>query len=334
LPTGGTLSQADGTAWMAFYCLQMMQIAIELALHNPVYEQSAMKFFDHFIGIAKAMGRIGESGLWDEEDGFFYDYLNLPDGSNIPLKLRSMVGLIPLYAIEVIDNEVLVKLPRFHKHMIWYMGENPEIADIIPSVEVPGQGQRRLFSLVGAEKLERILKRLLDPNAFLSEYGIRAMSKEYEKEPYCFSLDSKNSCSFSVYYRAGESDSGMFGGNSNWRGPVWFPVNYLLFESLQRFSHYFGNDILVGKDADGKGMNLDEVAVDLAKRLVSIFELDTDGNRPVYEKGSIFNTEGFSENILFYEYFHGENGRGLGASHQTGWTGLVAKLIQSIHSPL
>lgn len=333
LPTGGSLSQADGTAWMAFYSLQMMQIAIELALHNPVYETSAMRFFDHFIAIAKAMTTMGGTGLWDDEDGFFYDVLNLPDGRSIPMKLKSMVGLIPLYAVEVIDAETLLKLPRFSKHMYWYMSENPEIAGIIPSVEIPGQGQRRLFSLVGADKLTRILDRLLDPDAFLSDFGIRAMSKEYEKKPYCFTLDSANVCEHMVQYQAGESDSDMFGGNSNWRGPVWFPVNYLLFESLQKFAYYFGNDLTVNYPAGSdQYLELDQVADDLAKRLISLFVRDEQGRRPVYEQGSIFNTEGFSENILFYEYFEGNNGRGMGASHQTGWTGLVAKLIHSTNA--
>ncbi len=335
LPTGGKLSQADGTAWMAFYCLQMMQIAIELALHNPVYEKSAMKFFDHFISIAKAMTQMGGEGLWDEEDGFFYDVLNLPDGRNIPLKLKSMVGLIPLYAVEVIDSETLLQLPRLNKHMHWYMEENPEAKEIIPSFEVPGQGQRRLFSLVGPDKLARILEQLLSPDTFLSDFGIRALSKEYEAKPFCFSLDPQNICEHMVRYQPGESDSDMFGGNSNWRGPVWFPVNYLLFESLQRFAYYLGEDFRVEHPkGSGVQMNLDQVANDLAERLVSLFVANDKGERPVYEKGSVFNSEGFSENILFYEYFHGDNGRGIGASHQTGWTGLVAKLIQSLHAPL
>lgn len=337
LPEGSSLSQADGTAWMAFYSLQMMQIAIELALHNPVYEQSAMKFFDHFLSIAYAMSNMGKKGysLWDDEDGFFYDVLNLENGENIPLKLRSLVGIIPLFAAETIDKETLVKLPELHKHILWYLKENPKQAELVNEIDVPGQGQRRLLSLVKKDRLERILARVCDPKEFLSDYGVRGMSKEYDEKPYCFSLDPNNSCERMVRYRSGESDSGMFGGNSNWRGPVWFPVNYLLYESLQRYAHYYSSDFKINyPTGSDQQFSLKEIADDLARRLVALFEIGEDSRRPVYEKDSLFTKKGFSEPILFYEYFDGDNGRGLGASHQTGWTGLVAKLIQSIHAPL
>jgi len=335
LPTGGHLSQADGTAWMGFYSLQMMQIALELALHNPVYEKIANKFFEHFLSIAGAITSIGHEGrgLWDEKDGFFYDALNLPGGEEIPLKVRSMVGLIPLYAVEVISSETLVKLPRFHKHMLWVLENKPELAKLVPSVEVPGEGRRRLLSLVGPGRLERILERVFDPNEFLSDYGIRALSKAHEKEPYVFDLGGGQK--LSVAYLPAESDSDMFGGNSNWRGPVWFPVNYLLYESLQKFHYYFGDDFIVPYPTGSKKRaNLEEISRDLGERLTKIFLPSETGERPVYRHQELYSKPGFNENILFFEYFHGDNGRGIGASHQTGWTGLVAKLFQSINAPL
>jgi len=334
LPTGGYLSQADGTAWMGFYSLQMMQIALELALHNPVYEKIANKFFEHFLSIAGAITSIGseETGLWDEEDGFFYDVLNLPGGKQIPLKVRSMVGLIPLYAVEVISYETLVKLPRFHRHMLWVLEHKPELAALVPSVEVPGEGKRRLLSLIGPSRLEKILTRVFDEKEFLSDYGIRALSKAHEKDPYVFREKGQD---VTVAYNPAESDSSMFGGNSNWRGPIWFPVNYVLYESLQKFSYYFGEDFKMpyptGSDNQ---MNLREISQDIGQRLTNIFIPDASGKRPVNGLQTILDREHFSENVMFYEYFHGDNGRGIGASHQTGWTGLVAKIIQSIHSPL
>lgn len=332
LPTGGSLSQADGTAWMGFYCIQMMQIAIELAMNNPVYESSVIKFFNHFVSIANAMNHMGKSGLWNEEDGFFYDVLNLPDGRNIPMKLKSMVGLIPLYSAEVIDNETLLKLPKFSEHMLWYMKENPEHADLIPSVDIEGEGTRTLFSLVSKDRLRRILDKVFDPEAFLSDYGIRGLSKEYGENPFCFSLNPENVCEHIVRYQPAESDSDMFGGNSNWRGPVWFPVNYLLFEGLQRFAYYYQDTFLINHPSDpSKALNLSEVSEDLAERMVKLFTENENGELPAHLNHPIHNKEGFKENIMFYEYFHGDTGRGLGASHQTGWTGLVAKMIEELY---
>ena len=332
LPTGGHLSQADGTAWMAFYSLQMMQIALELALHNPVYEKIANKFFEHFLSIAGAITSIGDDGqgLWDDEEGFFYDMLNTPDGREVPLKVRSMVGLIPLYAVEVISQETLVRLPRFHKHVLWVLENKPELAKLVPSVEVPGEGRRRLLSLVGPNRLRRILTRVLDEKEFLSPYGIRGLSKAHEKDPYVFDTDGMH---LTVNYMPAESNSDMFGGNSNWRGPVWFPVNYLLFESLQKFHHYLGADFEVEHPTgSGNTSNLAEVSKDLATRLTNIFMPGENGDRPVNGHQPLYNTEGFHDKILFYEYFDGDNGRGIGASHQTGWTGLVAKLVQSVYA--
>jgi len=334
LPTGGHLSQADGTAWMAFYSLQMMQIALELALYNPVYEKIANKFFEHFLSIAGAITSFGSKGqgLWNDDDGFFYDVLNMPSGEQIPLKVRSMVGLIPLYAVEVISNETLVKLPRFHRHMLWVLEHKPELAALVPSVEVPGEGKRRLLSLVGPNRLERILNRVFDENEFLSDFGIRALSKAHEKEPYVFKAKGME---LTVAYNPAESDSDMFGGNSNWRGPVWFPVNYVLFESLQKFHYYFGDDFKMSypTGSDNK-MNLQEISVDIGQRLANLFKPDEKGCRPVNRKQTILDREHFGQNVMFYEYFHGDTGRGIGASHQTGWTGLVAKIIQSINAPL
>ncbi len=326
LPTGGYLEQSDGTSWMAMYCLNMLRIAIELAPVNPVYEDIASKFFEHFLYIAHAMNRGGEDGLWDEEDGFYYDRLRMGDRS-FPMKIRSLVGLIPLFAVESIDAGVLDRLPGFRRRMEWFIKNRPDLAGNLASMTREGVGERRLLSLVGRERLRRLLQRMLDEQEFLSPYGIRSLSKHHEKHPYELPV---NGHVHRVNYEPAESTSGMFGGNSNWRGPIWFPVNYLLIESLQRFQHYHGDAIQVEfPTGSGRHMNLGEVAAELSHRLSRLFLPGEDGRRPAHGAVEKMQTDPhFRDYPLFYEYFHGDHGAGLGASHQTGWTALVAKLLQ------
>lgn len=329
LPTGGFISQADGTSWMAMYSLNLMQIAIELALHDNVYESIASKFFEHFLHIAEAMTNMAGKGLglWDEEDEFYYDVLNLPDGTTESLRLRSMVGLIPLYAVETIEPETLEQLPRFRERMEWFLNHRPKLAALVSRWHEPGRGDRRLLSLLRGHRMKCLLKRMLDETEFLSLYGVRALSKVYGEHPYIFHCKGME---HDVHYCPGESDSPMFGGNSNWRGPVWFPVNYLLIEALQKFHHYYGPDFKVECPThSGNAMNLLEISEELSRRLINLFTQDEKGRRAVYNQYEKFqNDPHFKDYIQFYEYFHGETGRGVGASHQTGWTGTVAKLIQ------
>jgi hypothetical protein len=331
LPTGGRLEQSDGTSWMAMYTLNMLTIALELALDNPVYEDIATKFFEHFIYISAAMGRIGMDGdeLWDEEDGFFYDVLELPNGESKRLKVRSMVGLIPLFAVTTIEPELLNRLPAFKERLEWFIQNRPHLVHGIACMETPGMGARRLLAIASQTKLRRILLKMLDETEFLSPYGIRALSKIHNEHPYIFDV---NGAQFQVNYEPAESSSGLFGGNSNWRGPVWFPVNFLLIESLQKFHHYFGDEFkLECPTGSGQMMTLWEVASELSQRLIQIFSKDSSGQRPLYGGTHLFqNDPHWQDSILFYEYFHGDNGAGIGASHQTGWTGLVAKLIQQL----
>ena len=328
LPTGGFINQSDGTSWMAMYCLNLMRIALELAVHNHVYEDVATKFFEHFLSIAEAMTNLGDEhvGLWNEEDQFYYDVLCLPDGQMQPLKVRSMVGLIPLFAVEVIDPDLLDQLPEFKQRLEWYLSHRPELANLISHWDVPGRGKRRLLSLLRGRRMKRLLKRMLDESEFLSDYGVRALSRVHENQPYVIHVNGQP---MSVSYQPGESLSGLFGGNSNWRGPIWFPVNYLLIESLQKFHHYYGDDFQVEcPTGSGQLMTIAEVADELSKRLTRLFLRGADGRRPAlgqYEK--LQRDPHFRDYLLFYEYFHGDNGRGVGASHQTGWTGLVAKLL-------
>ncbi|KEY18657.1 Glycosyl hydrolase family 63 C-terminal domain-containing protein [Kaistella antarctica] len=326
---GGHLEQADGTSWMAMFALNMMRISMELALYNPIYEDMAIKFFEHYLYIAEAMENIGETkdGLWNEEDGFFYDLLQLDNGDSIPLKLRSIVGLIPLFAVEIVEHSLLEKLPNFRARMDWILTHKPELVDLVSHWEVEGKGGKHLMSILRKTRLKRVLSRMVDEDEFLSPYGIRSMSKVYEKEPYKFSVDGKN---FTVKYTAAESDSSMFGGNSNWRGPIWFPINFLIVESLQRFHYYYGDSLQIEYPANSSEMrNLDFVADDLSKRLYSIFRKDEDGNRAFNGKNDLLNHNEFFKNyIMFYEYFNGDTGQGIGASHQTGWTATIAKLIQ------
>jgi hypothetical protein len=329
LPTGGVIEQSDGTSWMAMYCLNMLKIAIELARSNRVYEDIASKFFEHFLYIAAAMNHSGNTGLWDEEDQFYYDRLNPPNGEPYHLRIRSLVGLIPLFAVDTLDADTIASLPGFRRRMEWFIENRPDLAGNLASMTREGVNDRRLLSLVGRDRLRALLRRMLDPNEFLSEYGIRGLSKYHLKNPFVLRIDGAE---HRVDYEPGESQSGLFGGNSNWRGPVWFPTNYLLIESLQRFHHYHGDAIQVEcPTGSGNLVTLDKVCQELSRRLCNLFLVQGDGRRPAMNQHPKFhNDPHFKNYILFYEYFHGDSGVGLGASHQTGWTALVAKLIQSI----
>ena len=329
LPTGGYIEQSDGTSWMAMFTLNMLRMSLELAKDNPTYQSLATKFFEHFLYIAGAMANVANQGisLWDEEDEFFYDVLHTSSDQRFKMKLRSMVGLIPLFAVEVLDQELFDTMPEFTRRLEWFLTNRPDLAALISRWGEKGKNQRHLLSLLRGHRMKRILKRMLDENEFLSEFGIRALSKVYDKEPYKFYA---NGAEFVVKYVPGESETSIFGGNSNWRGPIWFPVNYLLVESLQRFHHYYGEDFKIEyPTGSGKMKNLNEIAADLSDRMINIFKKDKSGRRPVFGDNEKMQTdENFRDNLLFYEYFHGDSGRGVGAGHQTGWTGLVAKLIQ------
>ncbi|SMP19261.1 MGH1-like glycoside hydrolase domain-containing protein [Chryseobacterium profundimaris] len=329
LKDGQHLEQADGTSWMAMYALNMMRIAMELAQYYQVYEDMAIKFFEHYLYIAEAMENLGDGtkGLWNEEDGFFYDVLQLGNGDSVSLKLRSIVGLIPMFAVEIIDHHLLDKMPNFVERMDWVLKNKPELTKLVSHWEEEGQGRKHLMSILRKTRLTKVLSRMLDEKEFLSDYGIRAMSKVYEKNPFVFSVHGTQNV---VYYTPGESDSRMFGGNSNWRGPIWFPINFLIVESLQRFHFYYGNSMKVElPTGSGDKRNLDEVAQNISTRLCSIFLKDEVGQRPFNGGNAKFNyDENFKDYITFFEYFHGDNGRGIGASHQTGWTATVAKLLK------
>ena len=328
LPDGSCLSQADGTSWMAMYALNLMRIALELAQHNPVYEDIASKFFEHFLHIAEAMStQYNEGdGLWDEEDGFYYDVLKVPSGAHRRLRVRSMVGLIPLFAVETLEPELLAKLPGFRGRLEWLLEARPDLAAMVSRWHEPGHGERRLLSLLRGHRIQALLRRMLDETEFLADFGVRALSRVYRDQPYHFVCDGS---SFEIRYAPGESDTRAFGGNSNWRGPIWFPVNYLLVESLQKFHHYFGDAFKVECPVgSGRQLTLEEVAVEITRRLARIFLADETGRRPVMgHQPSVQADPNFRDYIPFHEYFHGDLGRGCGASHQTGWTGLIAKLL-------
>ncbi|MCB1149497.1 MAG: glucosidase, partial [Chlamydiia bacterium] len=325
MPEGGVLEQADGTSWMGFFCLTMMKIGLELSEFEPVYQDTAFKFFEHFMRIASAMNNCGgrEYSLWDEKSRFFYDALRFPDGRIIPIEVHSLVGLLPLLAVETIEQEMLEKYPVFARRMQWFIDNRPHLAKHIASASKPGSEGRHITSIINKEQLTDILKVMLDENLFLSHYGIRSVSKYHKEHPYVLKIDGQE---FRVSYQPGESESGLFGGNSNWRGPVWFPINFLLIESLQKYHHYYGDDLMVEfPTGSGNRMNLKDVAHELSRALCHLFLTSASGRRPIFGENTFLQQEPYA---LFYEYFHGETGAGLGASHQTGWTSLVAKLLQ------
>ena len=329
LPTGGHLEQSDGTAWMGMYCLNMLMMALELARENRAYEDVATKFFEHFLYIADALNNIAGEGLslWDEEDQFFYDVLHMPDDSHVPLRVRSLVGFIPLLAVETIEPDLLDALPEFKARLEWFLEHRPQLASLVSRWHEPGMKERRLLALVRGHRMKRLLKRMLDPEEFLSDYGIRAISKFHTEHPYEYRA---NGMEYVVRYEPGESSTGLFGGNSNWRGPIWFPINLLFIEALQKFHHYYGDDFLVEcPTGSGQKLTLWQIADQLSCRLTHIFLRGQDGRRPVFGTNELFQTDPhWRDYPLFYEYFHGDTGRGVGASHQTGWTGSVAKLLE------
>ena len=328
LPTGGTIEQSDATSWMGMYCLNMLAIAGELARENNAYEDVASKFFEHFVYICEAMNNIGGAGieLWEPRDGFYYDVLHMPDGRRVPMQARSMVGLIPLFAVETLDPVIVNALPGFKRRMQWFIENRPELSEHIETVTTD-DGPRRFLSLVNRQRLKRLLGYMLAENEFFSPYGIRALSRYHKDHPYTLSV---NGADYRVDYEPAEAQSALFGGNSNWRGPVWFPVNFLLIESLQKFHYFLGDGYRVEcPTGSGNLATLWQVAGEISQRLTRLFTRDANGRRPVYGGTEKFQSDPhWRDLILFYEYFHGDNGAGLGASHQTGWTALVAKLIQ------
>ncbi|MGJ7508411.1 MGH1-like glycoside hydrolase domain-containing protein [Variovorax sp. GT1P44] len=329
LPTGGYLDQADGTAWMVFFSQQMLRIAVELALSEPLYEEFVEKFFQHTLFIAGAMDRVGErqDEMWDEEDGFYYDVLRLPDGTARRLKVRSIVGLLPLAGVAVFEEDIAARMPKFRDRARLFLMRHPELAANMHLPQQPGVANRRMLSIVNEEKLRRILAHMLDEKEFFSPYGIRALSRVHLDQPYVFEHAGQ---SYRVAYVPGDSDSGMFGGNSNWRGPVWMPINFLLYTSLLRLYAYYGEDFKVEcPTGSGQMMTLLEVAKELGERLSRIFLRDSEGRRPAHGATLRFRDDPhWRDLLLFYEYFHGDSGAGIGASHQTGWTGCVARIIQ------
>jgi hypothetical protein len=331
LPTGGHLEQSDGTSWMAMYSLNMLAIALELARDNHAYEDVASKFWEHFLHIAHAMsgGRAhGAAGhdLWDDGDGFFYDVLHLPDDTRTPLRIRSLVGLIPMLAVATLDSSLLNRLTGFERRLNWFVSHRPDLTGNVACMRTPGNHERRLLSILDGDRLRRVLRVMLDEGEFLSPYGIRSISAIHRGSPYALQV---NGSTYTVKYEPAESATGLFGGNSNWRGPVWFPINYLLIEALQKFHHYFGEDYRVEcPTGSGQMLTLAEVAAELSQRLSRIFLRDGNGERPVFHGNALFQDARWSDLVLFHEYFHGDVGAGIGASHQTGWTALVAKLLQ------
>jgi hypothetical protein len=331
LPLDGHLDQADGTAWMAAYCLTMLKITLELAVENPIYQDIATKFFEHFLRIAHSMIHLGSENysLWDDADGFFYDALHLPGGETIPIKARSTVGLLPLIAVELLELEHIEKNPTFYRRMCWFFDNRPHLSVNMTNIYDTGQGDRHIFSLLTKERLIKVLRRLLDESEFLSDYGIRSLSKFHKEHPFTFYRHGRR---HTLAYWPGEAQSGLFGGNSNWRGPIWLPINFLIIESLQKYHKFYGNDLKVEcPTGSGKYLNLKDISKILSQRLINLFRRNDSGRRPIQGEESTFqNDPNWKDLILFYEYFHGDNGKGLGASHQTGWTGLVANLIHEL----
>ncbi|KAB7731166.1 glucosidase [Rudanella paleaurantiibacter] len=330
LPMGGRIEQADGTGWMAMYTLNMLRISCEIALTRPSYQDMASKFFEHFLHIAAAMNNLGKEhiSLWDEVDQFYYDVLHTPDNNARLLKIRSMVGLIPLFAVEVLDEDLLNKLPDFKRRVEWVLKNRPDLASLVSRWHEPGKGETHLLSLLRGHRMKMLLKRMFDETEFLSDYGIRALSKYHEQHPYQFVLNGEM---FQVKYVPAESEASIFGGNSNWRGPVWFPVNFLLIDSLLKFYQYYGDDFEIEYPThSGQVMSIKEAAVQVAERLINIFRRDEKtGLIPAFGNEEKFQKDPYFRDLyLFFEYFHGDVGAGLGAAHQTGWTGLVADLIE------
>jgi len=329
LPYGGQLEQADGTAWMAFFCNTMLSMALELAQDNPATEDMASKFFEHFVAIADAINTVGGTGLWDETDGFYYDQLKV-DGTTTPLRVRSLVGLLPLIAVEVLEGGIIQRLPGFARRLQWFLDHRKDLGRSIAYMETETKDHdHRLLALPSRDRLERVLQYMLDENEFLSPYGIRSVSKIHAEHPFSLDVDGTE---YRVEYTPGESTTALFGGNSNWRGPIWFPINYLLIEALERYHHFYGESLIVEcPTGSGQRMNLQQVADELRRRLSALFLPDANGRCPCHGDDSGFATDPhWKDLILFYEHFHGDSGRGLGASHQTGWTGLVALCLDDI----
>jgi hypothetical protein len=328
LPPGISLAQSDGTSWMAMYSLNMMRIALELAKENPVYQDMATKFFEHFLYIAEAMWKNGpeKKGLWDDADEFYYDMLYSDDGRSLSLKLRSMVGIIPIFAVEVLEDDIFLQQKEFVSRLNWFLENRPDLASLVSRWNEKKSGEKHLLSVLRGTRLTKILIRMLDESEFLSTYGIRALSKSHEETPFTVSLQGQQ---LTAQYTPAEGVSSMFGGNSNWRGPIWLPMNYLIVESLRRFYHYYGDEFKVEYPThSGKFITLYEVCMQLAKRMSNIFLRDENGRRAVFGTQEKMQTDpNFKDYILFYEYFHGDNGRGVGASHQTGWTALIARFL-------
>lgn len=331
LPVGGTLTQSDGTSWMAMFCLNMLKIALELARDDAAYQDIASKFFEHFLLIGGAMTNLADEGigLWDDRDGFYYDWLLLESGEKVPLRLRSMVGLIPLFAVEILDEDLLAQSPVFVRRMEWYLTHRPELAALVSRPQTPGADGRRLLAVARAFRMKAVLARMLDETEFLSDHGIRAVSRVHRDHPYVFVRDGYRA---EVRYTPGESDTGLFGGNSNWRGPVWMPVNYLIVESLDKFALFYGEDFEIEcPTGSGVMMSLAEVADELRRRLTRLFLRDPAGRRAVFgDHAKLQDDPHFRDHLVFHEYFDGDSGRGVGASHQTGWTALVANLIDEL----
>jgi hypothetical protein len=327
LPTGWTLEQSDGSAWMGMYCLNMLKIALHLSIGNPCYEDIASKFFEHFLYISDAINHHEGSGLWDEEDGFYYDRLRLANNEHTLLRVRSLVGLVPLFATDTIEQQSIDRHPGFKKRMQWFIENRKDLTEGIASLTQGGIEERRLLSVVNRKRLERMLQRLFDEAEFLSPYGIRSVSRYHLEHPYELQLDGHN---FRIAYEPAESESGTFGGNSNWRGPIWFPMNYLIIETLQRLDHYYGDSLTVEfPTGSGTRISVRQAAQLLSVRLAQLFLRDEKGRRPVDGNSKMLQEDpNFNNYTLFYEFFHGDTGKGLGASHQTGWTGLIAKLLQ------
>ena len=329
LPTGGYLEQSDGTSWMAMFCLNMLSISLELTRTDPSYEDMATKFFEHFVYIAHAMNTMGKQDidLFDDDDGFYYDVLHRPDGTAQFLRVRSMVGLIPLLAVDTMDDVQFSSLPDFQARVNWFLENRPELTKNCADLCMPGHANRRLLSVVEPDRLRTILTKMLDETEFLSPHGLRSISRFHKDHPVVMDV---NGVEYRVDYEPAESTTGLFGGNSNWRGPVWFPLNYLLIEALQKFDYYLGPDFTVPfPTGSGQEMTLSQVAAELSRRLTRTFLQGDDGRRPVYGGTEMFQTDPhWRDHVLFFEYFNGNDGAGLGASHQTGWTGLVAKLIE------